>query len=715
MTDSLYSASWYRVADLRPRLRSHARIHRHVYRGEIWYVLQDQSTGRFHRFTPVANLLIGLMDGTRTLQQIWDAALSRLGNDVPPQDEVIKLLSDLHRADVLQSNVAPDLGEMDQRRNVHARARSKQDFGNPLSLRFALLDPDKLLDRVTPALRWMAGLPGLLLWLCVVGYGAALGAEHWGELSSGVLDRIFIFHNLVLMALLFPVVKILHEFGHAVAIKLGGGEVHEMGLMLLVLMPIPYVDASSASAFQSKRLRMLSGAAGILVELFIAAIALVAWAHLEPGLARAIAYDIFLITGISTIIFNGNPLLRYDGYYILADYLEIPNLGQRANDYLGYVINRYLFGVASAETSPVAAGERRWFVFYALASFAYRMFVTFSIVLMIAGQFFVVGVVLALWCCYTMIVLPLVMKIGQMVNSPQLRTRRLRVMTTVLALTVATILVVAVVPMPFSTSVQGIVWAPEDSQVRASVDGTIQRVLAAPMALVRRGDPLFECDDPVLLARVRQNQAALDELAARYDAVLPSNRVQAAILEEQIVQSQEALKLSQQRLEELIVRSPADGVFIIDTPQDAPGKYVQRGDLIAYVDGNIASEVRVVLPQEVEERVRTSTRRVTIRAAENMGKIIPARIVREVPAATDQLPSVLLSLQGGGNIGVGPNSQGDNRAIERLFVMDLELPFGVHLSNLGSRIYVRFDHAPEPLMRRWYRGMRRLLLKRFNV
>src|SRR3954467_14974905 len=109
MSESLYSSSWYRIASLRPRLRSHAHVHRHVYRGGVWYVLQDHSTGRFHRFSPVANLVIGLMDGERTIDTIWELACARLGEDAPSQDEVIKLLADLHRADVLQSDAPPDI------------------------------------------------------------------------------------------------------------------------------------------------------------------------------------------------------------------------------------------------------------------------------------------------------------------------------------------------------------------------------------------------------------------------------------------------------------------------------------------------------------------------------------------------------------------------------------------------------------------------------
>src|SRR5512145_1371414 len=143
MATSLYSPSWYRVADLKPRLRSHVEIHRHHYRGDLWYVLQDHSSGRFQRFSPAAYLLIGLMDGRRTVQEIWNAARARLGEDAPTQEEVIRLLSQLHAVDVLQSDVVPDTAELLKRFESRRNVRWKQNLRSPLFMRFALLDPER--------------------------------------------------------------------------------------------------------------------------------------------------------------------------------------------------------------------------------------------------------------------------------------------------------------------------------------------------------------------------------------------------------------------------------------------------------------------------------------------------------------------------------------------------------------------------------------------
>jgi putative peptide zinc metalloprotease protein len=715
MSQSMFSTSWYRVAELRPRLRNHAQIHRHVYRGSVWYVMQNHSTGKFHRFTPVANLVIGLMDGKRTLQEIWDLACVRLGDEAPSQDEAIKLISDLHKADVLQSDAPPDLVELQQRRKQHAKTRIKQYVGNPLSLRFPLFDPEKLLNKLMPLFRPFFGWFGALLWIGTVGWATFLIAMHWTELSGDVVDRMLSVENLLLLWIVFPLIKLLHEFGHAVAAKAGGGEVHEMGVMLLVLMPVPYVDASSATAFRDKGSRMLVGAAGMLVELFIAALAVFAWVNLEPGTERSIAYNIILVAGLSTLLFNANPLLRYDGYYILADYLEIPNLAQRSNEYVGYLVNRYLFGVDGG-TSPVTAkGERGWFVFYAVGSFLYRMFMMVSIAVLVASRFFVVGIILAIWAFSSMLVVPVAKKIHYLFASPKLASHRQRAVVASVAVVGLAAGALLWLPAPSSTRAEGVIWAPERAQVRANVDGFVTSVLAKPDQPVRKGDVLFKTDDPELAARARVLQAQLAELDARYNATVLTKRVQGEVINEQKKSVTEALEQASQRNDDLQIRSPADGTFIMQDAQNSPGRFVQRGEVMAYVSDATASTVRVVVPQSEGGLVAHRTRRVEIRPADRIGRPIEARIQREVPAATDELPSMTLSLQGGGKIGLDPSKPGDPKAIEKLFVLDLELPHGEQATYFGGRVYVRFEHEPEPLGHQWYREIRRAFLKKFNV
>ncbi|MCX7200402.1 MAG: efflux RND transporter periplasmic adaptor subunit [Proteobacteria bacterium] len=712
---SLFSDSWYRVATLRPRLRSHAQIHRHVYRQAVWYVMQNHSTGKFHRFTPVANLVIGLMDGQRTLQDIWNIACARLGEAAPSQDEVIKLMSDLHAADALQGDASPDAREREERRLRHRRTKLKQYVGNPLSIRFPLVDPDRFLDRAMPFLRPLMGWPGTLLWLAVATSAAILVGMHWKELSSDVVDRVFTLENLLLAWVVFPLIKLLHELGHAVAIKAGGGEVHEMGVMLLVLVPIPYVDASAATAFRDKRSRMLVGAAGMLVELFLASLAVFVWINLEPGFTRAVIYNIILIAGITTILFNANPLLRFDGYYILADWIESPNLGQRANDYLGYLVRRYLFGVQGDASPAETDAERGWLAGYAVLSFFYRIGMMVSIAVLVATQFFFIGVVLALWAVASMLVIPIGKKIHYLFFNPRIAGKRPRALFVTGVMLAGIVGIVAWVPAPSSTRAEGVIWAPEQAHVRAAIDGVVGRVLVKPEQPVVAGQPLIECHDPELEARTRVLQAQLAELDARHQLARVSNRVQVELIDEQREHVREALRQARRRQAELLIRAPTSGVFVMQDPDNLPGRYVQRGELLAHVVDRTAKTVRVVVSAAEGAQVATRTRRVEIRPVERIGQPFEARIAREVPAATNELPSLALSLQGGGKIGLDPTKGDDGRALEKLFVLDLELPRGEQTNYLGGRIHVRFEHLPEPLATQWYRALRRAFLKQFNV
>lgn len=715
MSGSLFSPSWYRVAHLKPRLRSHAQIHRHFYRGQLWYVIQNHATGRFHRFSPEAYLIIGLLDGKLTLDDIWYIAAQRLGDAIPTQEEVITLLTQLHRADVLQSDALPATEELQTRDTKQIRQRRLQALRSPLAIRIPLFDPERLLAILVPLVSPLFSVAGMMLWLVVVGWAIFTAAGYWSELTENVGDRVLAMENLLLLWLTFPLVKALHELGHGLAVKRWGGEVHEMGIMLLVFMPVPYVDASAASAFREKRQRMIVGAAGMLVEVFIAALALLVWLNVEPGLLRATAFNVMLIAGISTVLFNGNPLLRFDGYYILSDALEIPNLGIRANQYIGYLIQRYLFGIRDL-TSPVFAhGEGPWFLFYAVASFCYRMLIFAGIIWFIAGQYFIVGVLLAIWAILITLVFPLVKHAAFLLQSPRLHRRRARALLSSGAIIATTAGVLALIPVPSGTLVQGVIWAPEKSLVRATAEGFVTRLVADPGARVGSEDMLMQCEDPGLPAQVRVLKAQLVEMKARYDAEILKDRAQAQIIGEDIERITGMLARAEERQQELAVRSPTAGIFVVRYAEDIPGRYVHRGEVLGYVTDFSDVTARIVVPQEDVDMVRDQVRRVEVRLANRIEQVIPATLRRQVPAASDELPSAALSVAGGGNIATKPDAQRSSVALERMFQFDIELATQVPANYLGERVYVRLLRDPEPLALQWYRRGRQLFLSKFNV
>jgi putative peptide zinc metalloprotease protein len=715
MNDSMFSPSWYRVAGLKPRLRGHIQVHRHHYRGRLWYVLQDHLSGKFQRFTPVANQIIGLMDGKRTVQEIWRLASAGLGKDAPTQQEVIHLLSQLHAADALQSDVLPDTLELLTRYEKQRFAKWKQNLRSPLFMRFPLLDPERIITRlqvlVRPAFTWA----GFVIWLMVVAMGLFFAAVHWSELTLNITDRILSPTNLVVMWLTFPFLKAFHEFAHAFAVKIKGGEVHEMGIMLLVFTPIPYVDASAASSFRGKKDRILVGGAGLAIEVFIAALALFAWINMEPGPVRSVMYNVIFIAGVSSVFFNGNPLLRYDAYYMLADFLEIPNLASRGNRYFFYLVQRYLLGVKEAEPPLSEKGERFWFIVYTVLSFFYRMFVYVAIILFIAGKFFFVGVLFACWGMINMFIVPAYKGIKFLFNSPRLARNRSRAMLVSLAMAGLAAACIGLVPVPLNTLTEGVIWVPETSVVHAGADGFVEEILADSGATVKKGDPLIRCSDPLLRPQIRLLEAQKRELEVVYDTQKIFDRVKAEITKEEIGHVSAKLADAREREEDLTIYSNTEGIFLLPMAQDLPAAFVRRGQMLGYIMNRSALTARVVVSQADVDDVRRRTHRVDVRLVEDFSMTLPAVLKREVPAATDQLPGLALSQEGGGKIAVDPRDGFGNKAYQKLFLFDIELPPHEGIYHVGSRLHIRFNHGMEPVFFRWYKGIRQLFLKRFSI
>lgn len=715
MRASLFSPSWYRVTALKPRLRSHAQIHRHDYRGEPWYVLQDHTSGRFMRFTPGAYLLMGLMDGERTVQEIWEIGRARLGDDAPTQEEMIRILSRLHGVDLLLCDVPPDTLELLRRHEKKRRVKWMQNIRNPLSMRFRLFDPEKFLVRYQGIVKPIFGWLGALAWLVVVGWAISLVGVHWSVLTENVTDRVLAPENIILIWVIFPFLKAFHEFGHAFAIKRLGGEVHEMGIIFLVFTPIPYVDASSSSAFRNRWERAFVGAVGIAVELFIAALAMFVWVGIEPGPLRAVAYNVILVAGVSSLLFNLNPLLRYDGYYILVDLLEIPNLGPRGMQYMGYLAQRYLFGVHDAEPPFSTPGERVWFVLYTVLSFCYRILIYVAIILFIANKFFFVGMLIAIWAVASMFFVPLFKATKFLFSSPILGRRRIRSIAVSLAIVAIVAVMIGVMPVPLSTRAEGVMWVPEESFVRARAEGIVDRIVAEPGRKVSPGDLLIQCSDPLLPAHIRVLESKHAELKALYDSQILSDRLQAMITEEEISHVASQLKDARERASDLAIFSQAKGNFLLPSPKDLPGRFVRRGEVLGYVVEPSMVTVRVVVSQPDADLVRERTRMVQIRLPENFSKITMASIKREVPAATDQLPAKALGQAGGGLVAIDPRDEKGLKSFQKIFLFDIEPPSNAWIFNVGGRAYVRFDHGYEPLIWRWYREVRQLLLTNFNV
>ena len=714
MTGAIESSLWYRVADLRPQLRSHARLHRHRYRGETWYMLEDPASGRVNRFTPAARLIIALMDGTRRVSDLWELAHRKQGEDAPTQDEMIHLLGQLHAADMLQTDVTPDVAELFARSEQDQRARSRRSFGNPMAIRLPLWDPDRFLNRIRPLAELIWSRAGLVLWLLVGLPAAVLIPPHWPELSNNFTDRVLAVDNLFILYCVFPILKGLHEMGHATAVKARGGEVHDLGLIFLVMLPVPYVEASAAIAFRSKYQRALVGAAGVAVELFVAAICFYLWLLVEPGPVRAALFNAMLIAGVSTLIFNGNPLLRYDAYYVLADLIEMPNLASRAQRYWRYALERVLFGLR--DPSPAnSRGEMAWLLLYGAASTIYRLIVTVFIALFIAGRFFFVGILLAVWAVVMMAVLPALRLVAYVARGPQLRGHRRRAVTVGLGAALVLGGFVLFAPVPDATYAQGVVWLSDQALVRAGSNGFLTGFLTQPGARAAPDDALVALREPELGSKIAVSRGRLAELKAAYVAEAGSDPVKADVARKQVAAEQANLDALGVQNADLTVRARTGGTFVVSEMEDMPGRYYKKGDLLGWVIGPTPPIVRVVVPQDAVDRVRLDVDRVSVRLLDHSGRVLTGQIVRTVPGGEEYLPSRAFAVDSGGEIPTDPRDTKGPKTLQRTFQFDVEVEGLPAFDQFGQRVMVRFEHPSTPLMAQVLRSVRLLFLSRFSV
>ena len=398
-----------------------------------------------------------------------------------------------------------------------------------------------------------------------------------------------------------------------------------------------------------------------------------------------------------------------------ATWSRFPNLGTRANRYLGYLVQTYAFGRREAESPLAAASERPWFILYAVLSFAYRITIMVAIAVFIGSSFFFVGVLLAGWAVFGMLVWPLIKSLKFVIAGQELREHRRRALLVTSAAAALLLGGVFALPLPNATLAQGVVWAPAGSAVRAQTPGVVVELLQSPGAAVAKGDALLRLADPELQALAKITEARLQELNGRYNALFVSNRVEANVLKEEIARAREQLERFHDRIADLMVRAPEDGRFVLPAADDLVGRFIGRGQELGYTLDAESLRLRAVVPEARVALVRDSDPAVGVRLASAMEQVLPGRVIREVPAAGDVLPSPALAGSAGGPFPVEPMADGTARALTPIFQFEIAVEGGARGSGLGERAHIRFEHAKAPLAALLYRELRQLFLSQFDV
>lgn len=721
-----FHESWHRVADLKPRLRAGIHVSRQYFRGRLWHVIQDQANNAFMRLNTPGYALVGLLNGLRTVRQAWDICNAKLGDDACTQGEVIELLGQLASNNLLESGSTPDAQGMFDR---FKRRRNRDMQGRMMNLlfpRMPLFDPDAVLDRGVFLVGWIFDWPGLIVWILVITtaiYTLLNSGPMAGKLISDSSDLLRP-DNWLLLLLAFIVDKSVHESGHAIACKKfgqrygAGGEVHVIGMMLLVFTPVPYVDASSAWLLPDKWLRAIVGAAGMWMEFALAAIAAIIWRFSDPGSTlHAFCYNLMFIASVATVFFNGNPFLRYDGYYILADLLEIPNLLGRAMQYATYLIRHDAFGVKQAIDPSETSGQRRWLLIYLALSGVVRILVCTGIILFLVAnlqsypQLTLLLLTMAAVAAATWLLVPLGRAAWYLLSSPELTHRRGRAIGISLLAAAALVIAVGIIPLPHHSRVEGVVRTAHQRGVYALTGGFM--TWHAPSSKlnqnIKAGSALARLSNPVLQTSLIQAESRLAVAQIKRRKALASDPALAEILARQIAALNQEIRRLHRRIGNLTIRAPVGGVWISDNLSLRLGGYIQRGEQIGTMANTAKPLVYAPASQgEAGRIIRAGFKHIDMRLPGEPSHVITATLIRVYPGGGTQLPSSALSYLAGGPFAPNMNAKTPDQSAQPFFMLVLKPDNNTWLLP-GQRIVARVRLPNQSLLMDIVNDLRRTL------
>jgi len=766
-----FSESWYRVNNLSPRLRSTTQVYRQHYRGRMWHVIHDPSSNQFFRLSEAAYMFVALLDGRRTVAESWAICNEQLGDAAPTQGEAIQLLGQMYTSNLLAGDMPPDAEGLLKRYRQRVRREVTNYVRNFLFIRIPLYDPDRFLDWALPLVRWVWSWTGLILLACaatVGGYFVIADFDKALAEGNSIFNKQDLMSNLPLLYLSFVLVKVFHEFGHAFACKKfgrqggTGGEVHVMGVMFLVFTPLPYVDASSAWAFRSKWHRVIVGMAGMLIELFLASAAAVVWYHTPPGTLHAVCYNVMFIASVSTVLFNGNPLLRYDAYYITSDLLEMPNLYQRSKDYIYYLVKKYVWKVQHPRNPAHTSGEKVWLTLYGIASAIYRVFI-FSMILLfltkrLPDELFMVGVILGVAGGVVFLCVPLVKFIHYLATHNELMRVRGRAVVSTLIAVGAIVALLGVVRFGHHIRQEGFNEFHRKADIHAGADGFVTWCRPSGQK-VAAGEPLVKAVNEDLALGRKQLRASRDELVENWQQAKTRELAKAQALAEQIAVIDKQIDFADRQLAALTIRAPFDGVWQAPQLERHKGAFLHRGDPVGQLITLDEPVIKAVADQKIAgifaeqdalaagrqgavregkalagaalaggplpavtravlEGVRAADdelyRRTEIRLMGDPDRHMFGRYERIAPAARTKLASPGMAAIADGPLVTAPDQRGGMKAAEGYFLIYVR-PDRTERLLEQQRVVVRFDLPKAPLAAQWWRLLRQLFQRRFRI
>ncbi len=649
------------------------------YEGVTHYVIKDPIALKYFRFKAEEYFLLQQLDGKKTLQDIKRSFERTFRPQTITVDDLLRFVGQLHEASLVLLDTEEQAKVLIKRRRKNRWKRLKQTATNILYIKIPVIDPERLLTWMYPYFRWL-----FTPWFVLFSVGLMLAAltlvfVQW-EIFSAKLPEFEEFFNWKTVASLWmslAVVKVIHEFGHGLTAKHYGSEVHEMGILFLVLTPALYCDVTDSWLLPSKWKRIWIAAAGIYVECFLAAIATFIWWNTSEGVFNSLMLSTMFVCSVNTILFNANPLLRYDGYYVTSDWLEIPNLRIKSTQFFGHQFQEKVLGLEVPPQSYMPRSRRILFVTYAVASYLYRWFVTFSIVFFLyhflPEDLRIISAFLALGAMVPLLVMPL-MNILKFVRQPG-RLRKVKKVRAALCFTAFAAVVAVILLIPTPLRIKGtLVLTPADPErIYIEVPGRLYSILvddnqqvSGPTEDGQYGTILATLSNPELLLEVQQLQDEVDVYEQRAKVYRQTSyndplRNASAKRTESIVDNdlRPKLDLAIEQRDKLILTADRDGVVIGLPKHEIAGKFgkwMQPGELFCEVADPKKLEAHLLVDQsdvELIQDVANGNPKAWVKLHGDQ-RVIISRVGELAKRNLDEIPEELTN-QAGGQIATKPD------------------------------------------------------------
>lgn len=712
----VFHESWYRVANQKISLRANVKVHRQFYRGEKWYVLFNPMTNQYFRVRPGAWNFLVRLSLKKSVGDVWHDILEQDPDHAPGQGEIIDTLSQLYRSNLLHYATPEDSQNLFERFKDRKQRQIRMTLMNLLFLRIPLFDPEPLLKRLHFLIRLVVNLPVLLIWSALGVYSGKLLLDNWDTLLAGA-SGFLAPENIPLLYLGIVILKVIHEFGHAFMVKRFGGEVHTMGIMFMLLVPLPYVDASASWSFRNKQSRILVASGGMLFEFFVAFIAMIVWSNVGGGPIKALSYNMMIMASVTTLLFNINPLMRFDGYYILSDLLDIPNMHQQSREVLKFLLEKYAFGKKEATSPATSSSELIILAVFGVLSTAYRFVIFSGILFAISQQYLILAAFMAVSVGVSWLVVPVVKFVKYVFYAPELRMVRRRAVSITLSILGILVILLGYLPVSSGFTAEGIVESKKWNLLTNDVSGKVDSVLASSGSIVQKNEVIIVLRNTELEHDFEKVNASLAQNRSEYQKAMEHAPEDMLPISKKISALQEKKEKLAADIQKLQIRAEQSGIWVSPEAENLQGKWVNRGDSLGMVlDTSGWTFLSVITQDEASRLFEEKSYPPMIRLRGQAFFPIRYRDIHAIPAEQQLLPSAALGWAGGGSIEVH-TGQNSLQTAEPFYLVSgrIEKPNAKVSLFHGQRGKVRFKFAPQPLFFQAWRKVRQLFQEYYRI